>query len=91
MDDEYDDAADRVGDTVPDSRTGQTEIREWVENNIDWGHEDDHDTDTLNREVSRRVADNREGRTVDGERRFYDPGSGRWRSDTGSFAPDPDE
>lgn len=87
---DYDDLADREEDKVPDDLTDQSDIREWLEGNRDYDPHNAVDRkDKLYDEVSERIAHSREGVTVDGEMRYYDPSSGRWREEGGLFTGDP--
>jgi len=97
--DDYDEAADRVAGEVPDNLDGQAQIRDYIEDNIDWGHKKGSDTDILNREVADRIAQERSGSgsdsgdsSADTGRKIYDPNTGGWRdAESGQFSEAPDE
>lgn len=89
---DYDDAADRAEDEVPQHMQEQSQIRDYLEQNypLDQGGKVDR-ADKLYDEVSRRIEHSRQG-AVDpstGERVYYNPGSGRWQEEGGLFTGDP--
>lgn len=76
-DDEYDDAADRVKGQVPDELESQTDIRNWIEDNIDWGLDTERSENRLNDEVVPRIASAKETEeTVEDTGFLYDPETG---------------
>lgn len=94
MGDDYDDAAGRFEDYIPADLTEQHRIVDYINDETTDVDPDPHNAvdrrEKFVDEVSRRIADSRGYETGDGETKFYDPDSGRWRDEGGLFDSAPD-
>lgn len=95
MGDDYDDAAGRFEDYIPEDLNEQQQIKDYIEDESTAVDPDPHNAvDRRERfvdEVSRRIADSRGHETPDGDTKFYDPDSGRWRDEGGLFDSIPED